>query len=73
MREDLEPQCRDKYSMSCDELLTWKTTAYNKCKEEKGSDQDCGNDFYLASKYKPLTIEEQRRRGMLSRSGQQRK
>ena len=39
MREDLEPQCRDKYSMSCDELLTWKTTAYNKCKEEKGSDQ----------------------------------
>jgi len=72
VRDDLDPLCREKYSLSCDELLNWRTSAYVKCKEEKGSDQDCENDFYLARKYKPLTLEERQQTGIWSRSGQRR-
>lgn len=72
VRDDPDPQCREKYSLSCDELLNWRTSAYVQCKEEKESDQYCENDFYLARKYKPLTIEEQRQTGICSRYGQRR-
>lgn len=68
---DLEQQCQNKFELSCDELLNWKEQAITKCKEERGSDHDCGDDTYLL-KFKPRTIEEQRQRGVLMRSRQRR-
>jgi len=67
----LEQQCQEKYRLSCDALLNWKTQAFKKCKEEHGSDQDCEDDSYLL-RFKPLTIEEQRQRGIQLRSRQRR-
>ena len=68
---DLEQQCHEKYKLSCDALLNWKNQAIKKCQEEHGSDQDCEDDSYLL-RFKPLTIEEQRKRGVQLRSRQRR-
>lgn len=67
----LEQQCQEKYNLSCDALLNWKKHAIKKCKDEHGSDQDCGDDAYLL-RFKPLTIEEQRQRAIQLRSRQRR-
>lgn len=69
MEMDLEKECNKKYNLTCDVLLNWKDREFKKCKEAHGSDQDCEDDEYLLQ-FKPLTIEEQRKKGIQYRSRQ---
>lgn len=64
---DLEQQCQKKFNLSCDALLNWKKLAIKKCKEDRGSDQDCENPSYLL-RFKPLPVDEQRQRAIQQRA-----
>jgi hypothetical protein len=64
---DLELQCQEKYNMSCDDMLGWKTRAIEKCNQEHGTGSDCSNDYYLR-RFKPVSIEQQRQIGIQRRA-----
>jgi len=47
--------------------LNWKKLAIKKCKDDRGSDQDCENPSYLL-RFKPLPIDEQLQRAIQQRA-----
>lgn len=68
---NLEQQCQEQYNLSCDALLNWKSQAIQKCKDDRGSNQDCENPAYLL-RFKPQTSAEQLQRAIQQRSRERR-
>lgn len=64
---DLEAQCQTQYGQGCDALINWKENARTHCRTQRTKEKYCSDDEYLARKYFPRTIEEQRRIGIRSR------
>ena len=64
---DLEAQCQAQYGQGCDALINWKENARTQCRTQRTREQYCSDDAYLARKYFPQTIEQQRKIGICSR------
>ena len=67
---NLDQQCVKKYNMSCDDLANWKTNRIEKCIKERGDRQDCKKSV---SRFKPLTIQEQRHIAIQARAARKRR
>lgn len=68
---NLEQQCQKKFNLSCDALLNWKKLAIKKCKDDRGSDQECESPAYLL-RFKPLPTAEELQRAIQQRSRERR-
>ena len=63
-----EDECQEIYALSCDAVYNWREHAIEAC----GDDERCEDENFLIRKYKPLTLEEKRKRTLRNSARQNR-